>query len=77
MYGGVNLECPFLCPTEDTPEHLLHCTTLLSKLEPCDRHEVSEVHYMVIFGSTLQQKKIVNMLSKLMEIRTKLLNKNI
>ena len=57
-----NLECND-CGLEDTQEHLLHCSIAETD---CDR----DVKYDDIFGSVLDQCRIVKVISKICQKRT-------
>ena len=69
MYGGVNLTCPFGCQAEDTPEHLLACQPLLSKLSDDVRKSAEITSYQYIYGSESQQKEVICVLDVLMNVR--------
>ena len=55
--------------------HLLRCPKVLEELEPAELETSQVVQYSDIFGSLEQQRKVVLSLMRVMEIRTKLLEK--
>ena len=76
MYGGGQLMCKLSCNNDDSPEHLLQCQPLCSQLRLDAQIEATEVKYYFLFGSLSQQKRVVNIISQLLEIRKKLTNKS-
>ena len=55
----------------DNQDHLLSCPIILSKFKS---DQISSVKYDNIFGSLKEQRKVVNVLIHLLEIRNKLLD---
>ena len=70
MYGDTNLNCPFKCLLKnDSPEHLLLCPQLLSKLDEKDLIEARNVQFSFLFGSIFEQKLVIQVIMKLLDIR--------
>ena len=71
-----NLLCPLCEQKDDDQPHLLECVELIQKLKADDLvKENSE--YVDIFGDHFKQKQITHLLSRLINIRNKLLDKNL
>ena len=70
-----NMSCPLKCNStnqQDEQEHLLKCHRLMAELKIAQ-----SVEYKDLFGNTHEQKAAVLMLMKLLEVRTRLLEKDI
>jgi hypothetical protein len=72
-----DMKCKLKCLPEaiDSQSHLLRCPKVLEELEPAELESVKVVQYSDMFGSLEQQRKVVLSLMRIMEIRTKLLEK--
>ena len=70
-----NLLCKLKCQekSEDTQQHLLSCSQLLKSLTLTERESTNAVSYNDLFGSLEQQRQVVQVLARLLEIRDQLL----
>ena len=71
------MKCKLKCFPEaiDSQSHLLRCPKVLEELEPAEMESIKIVKYSDIFGSLEQQRKVILSLMRIMEIRTKLIEK--
>ena len=74
MYGQ-NLSCPLKCDAVDSQSHLLVCPVLLAELDSSEEETARSVHYNDIYGSLEQQREVVLVLMRLLDIREKLIKK--
>ena len=72
-----DMKCKLKCLPEaiDSQSHLLRCPKVLEELQPAELESIKVVQYSDIFGSLEQQRKVVLSLMRIMEIRTKLIEK--
>ena len=73
-----NVRCQLMCQETnaiDCQSHLLQCQSLLDRLTPEELERTKEVTYRDIYGSLEQQRKVVVVLSRLLEIREEKLEK--
>ena len=73
LYHG-EIACPFLCLNQDdSQEHLLSCSTVVSHLSDSDKQLLQTVDYSHLFGTVTQQVGITNMFLVLLRTRKRLL----
>ena len=75
MNSGDNL-CPMQCsenPPLDTQSHILDCPTLVGKLTQDEKTAAIGVEYNHIYGSLEEQRVVILILAKLLDIREELL----
>ena len=73
-----NMRCQLMCQETnaiDCQSHLLQCQFLLDRLTPEELERTKEVTYRDIYGSLEQQRKVVVVLSRMLEIREEELEK--
>ena len=76
MFGS-NMRCQINCDdleAIDSQFHLLHCSVLLEQLCPEEQASLRKVKYNHIFGTLDQQRTIVLLLTKILELREELLD---
>ena len=70
-----DLSCPLKCGATDQQSHLMFCPVLLAQLSCDDEKMTRSTMYEDIFGSVDQQLIVIGILSRLMELREELLDK--
>jgi hypothetical protein len=73
-----NMRCRLNCEDQeanDCQSHLLDCQTILENLSPEEQIGASRLKYNDIFGTLEQQGKIVPVVSRMLEVRKELLEK--
>jgi hypothetical protein len=68
-----NLKCPVCYMEIDTQQHVLKCGKLVENLNNIQKNELKLVKYNYLFGSTVEQLKILQLYQALLLIREKLL----
>ena len=63
------------CLAEETQEHLLQCQPLIDKLDTKTSQSIKNVKYQDIFSNTKKQKKVIEVLIRLLDIRNSLIEK--
>ena len=72
-----NMTCPLKCQKEeavDDQRHLLLCPVLLAELSSEEEEDTRRVTYNDMYGSVDSQKRMVKVVTRLLEIRSNLLN---
>ena len=72
-----NMRCQLNCSDKealDSQSHLLHCSVLLKKLSTEEQLNMSQVEYTDIFGTLDQQRSVVLVLTRILELREELLD---
>ena len=76
LHNG-NTFCPFQCQNEhDTQPHILRCQKLIKHLGIYHKNDLRTVEYNYLFGTTVEQIKIVKLFQLLMTIQERLLEEN-
>ena len=76
LYGS-NQRCRMNCKdleAIDSQCHILQCSVLLEKLTPEEHHSAHQVKYDHIFGSLDQQRSVVLVLARMLDIREEILD---
>ena len=71
-----NLSCALLCGNKtqiDDQQHLLQCVLILVKLSSSDLKTLNNVKITDIYGTVQQQKSVVSIITRLLEIRNNIL----
>ena len=72
-----NMRCQLNCIDKeaiDSQSHLLNCSVLLQKLSTEEQVNVSKVEYTDIFGTLDQQRSVVLVFTRILELREELLD---
>ena len=69
------MSCPLKCDinSEDVQEHILKCKVILNKLQGTELEAAKHVEYNFIYGDTHQQKAVVTIILRLLQLRNNLL----
>ena len=72
-----NINCPFKCQNSyDTQAHVLSCPKLIEHLSQDHKNDLNSVQYSDIFGSLLDQSKVIISFQQLMRVRERLLEES-
>ena len=63
-----------MCSGDDDQAHILQCKILLAELTHIDKLQVNNVDYNDIYGDLNQQKTVTDVMDKLLNIRSRLLD---
>ena len=70
-----NMTCPLKCnkTSQDDQEHMLFCQSIFAQLKDTEAKAAQEIYYKDIYGSLENQKRAVEIFTRLLDVRSRLL----